>query len=59
VLSAALYTRFRSQQEHTFVEKMLSAMRQKFGTGTSNKSQAKATWRSGRGEQWLKLQLSL
>ncbi len=31
VLSAALYTRFRSRQEHTFTEKMLSAMRQKFG----------------------------
>jgi len=31
VLSAALYTRFRSRQEHTFAEKMLSGMRQKFG----------------------------
>jgi 6-phosphogluconate dehydrogenase len=31
VLTAALYTRFRSRQEHTFGEKMLSAMRQKFG----------------------------
>jgi len=31
VLSAALYTRFRSRQEHTFAEKMLSAMREKFG----------------------------
>jgi len=31
VLSAALYTRFRSRQEHTFAEKTLSAMRQKFG----------------------------
>ena len=31
VLSAALYTRFRSRQEHTFAEKLLSAMRQKFG----------------------------
>jgi len=31
VLTAALYTRFRSRQEHTFAEKMLSAMRQKFG----------------------------
>ncbi len=31
VLSAALYTRFRSRQEHTFAEKMLSAMRHKFG----------------------------
>jgi 6-phosphogluconate dehydrogenase len=31
VLTAALYTRFRSRQEHTFAEKILSAMRQKFG----------------------------
>jgi 6-phosphogluconate dehydrogenase len=31
VLSAALYVRFRSRQEHTFAEKMLSAMRQQFG----------------------------
>src|SRR2546425_5227482 len=31
VLSAALYTRFRSRQEHTFAEKVLSAMRKGFG----------------------------
>ena len=31
VLTASLYTRFRSRQEHTFAEKILSAMRQKFG----------------------------
>ncbi len=31
VLTAALYTRFRSRQEHTFAEKMLSAMRKGFG----------------------------
>ena len=31
VLSAALYTRFRSRQNHTFAEKVLSAMRFKFG----------------------------
>ncbi|HVT94981.1 MAG TPA: decarboxylating 6-phosphogluconate dehydrogenase [Bryobacteraceae bacterium] len=31
VLSASLYARFRSRQTHTFAEKMLSAMRQKFG----------------------------
>jgi 6-phosphogluconate dehydrogenase len=31
VLTAALYTRFRSRQEHTFAEKLLSAMRHKFG----------------------------
>ncbi|MCZ6623805.1 MAG: decarboxylating 6-phosphogluconate dehydrogenase [Deltaproteobacteria bacterium] len=31
VLSAALYTRFRSRQENSFAEKLLSAMRKKFG----------------------------
>jgi 6-phosphogluconate dehydrogenase len=31
VLSASLYTRFRSRQEHTYAEKVLSAMRHKFG----------------------------
>ena len=31
VLTAALYARFRSRQEHTFAEKVLSAMRKGFG----------------------------
>src|SRR5207237_4348310 len=31
VLSTALYTRFRSRQQHTFAEKVLSAMRKGFG----------------------------
>ena len=31
VLTASLYARFRSRQEHTFGEKLLSAMRFKFG----------------------------
>ena len=31
VLSAALYTRFRSRHEHTYAEKILSAMRKGFG----------------------------
>jgi 6-phosphogluconate dehydrogenase len=31
VLTAALFVRFRSRQEHTFAEKMLSAMRKQFG----------------------------
>jgi 6-phosphogluconate dehydrogenase len=31
VLTSALYARFRSRQEHTFAEKVLSAMREKFG----------------------------
>jgi 6-phosphogluconate dehydrogenase len=39
VLSAALYVRFRSRQEHTFAEKVLSAMRHKFG-GHVEKPQA-------------------
>ena len=34
VLSASLYTRFRSRQEHSFAEKVLSAMRHKFGGHT-------------------------
>ena len=31
VLTAALYARFRSRQQHTFAEKILSAMREGFG----------------------------
>jgi 6-phosphogluconate dehydrogenase len=31
VLTSALYTRFRSRQDHTFAEKVLSAMRKGFG----------------------------
>jgi 6-phosphogluconate dehydrogenase len=31
VISSALYTRYRSRQQHTFAEKLLSAMRNKFG----------------------------
>jgi 6-phosphogluconate dehydrogenase len=31
VISAALYTRFRSRREHTFAEKLFSAMRRGFG----------------------------
>jgi 6-phosphogluconate dehydrogenase len=31
VLAAALFTRFRSRQDHTFAEKVLSAMRKGFG----------------------------
>ncbi|PYS73656.1 MAG: decarboxylating 6-phosphogluconate dehydrogenase [Acidobacteria bacterium] len=38
VLSAALYARFRSRQEHTFAEKILSAMRKKFGGHVEPKS---------------------
>ena len=38
VLTAALYTRFRSRQDHTFAEKMLSAMRKQFGGHVEDKS---------------------
>ncbi len=38
VLTAALYTRFRSRQQHTFAEKMLSAMRQQFGGHVEKKA---------------------
>jgi len=31
VITAALYTRFRSRQDHTFAEKLLSALRAQFG----------------------------
>ncbi len=41
VLSAALYTRFRSRREHTFAEKLLSAMRQKFGGHLEPQSEPK------------------
>ncbi|MBR0776439.1 decarboxylating 6-phosphogluconate dehydrogenase [Bradyrhizobium diazoefficiens] len=38
VLTAALYTRFRSRKEHTFAEKILSAMRAGFGGHKEPKS---------------------
>jgi 6-phosphogluconate dehydrogenase len=44
VLSAALYTRFRSRRDHTFAEKILSAMRSGFGAHVEPKpSQPKPT----------------
>src|SRR2546423_702731 len=46
VLSAALYTRFRSRQEHTFAEKILSAMRQNFCGRIEKKVEAAANPRS-------------
>jgi 6-phosphogluconate dehydrogenase len=42
VLSAALYTRFRSRQNHTFAEKILSAMRKGFGAHVEPKAGPKA-----------------
>jgi 6-phosphogluconate dehydrogenase len=38
VLTAALYVRFRSRQDHTFAEKVLSAMRKQFGGHVEAKS---------------------
>lgn len=38
VLTAALFVRFRSRQEHTFAEKVLSAMRKQFGGHIEPKS---------------------
>ena len=43
VLSTALYVRFRSRQQHTFAEKVLSAMRQKFGGHIEAGAKAKKT----------------
>src|SRR6516225_7516525 len=40
VLTAALYARFRSRQDHTFAEKVLSAMRFKFGGHVEPKADA-------------------
>jgi 6-phosphogluconate dehydrogenase len=42
VLSAALYTRFRSRQSHTFAEKILSAMRKGFGAHVEPNVEPKA-----------------
>ncbi len=42
VLSAALYARFRSRRDHTFAEKILSAMRKGFGAHLEPKSPHKA-----------------
>ena len=38
VLSAALFARFRSRREHTFGDKLLSAMRATFGGHVEEKS---------------------
>jgi len=42
VLTAALYARFRSREEHTFAEKILSAMRKGFGGHIESKPAEKA-----------------
>jgi 6-phosphogluconate dehydrogenase len=43
VLTEALFARFRSRQDHTFGEKMLSAMREKFGGHVEQKAAAAAS----------------
>jgi 6-phosphogluconate dehydrogenase len=43
VLSAALYARFRSRQDHTFAEKVLSAMRKGFGAHVEPRGTSKGT----------------
>jgi 6-phosphogluconate dehydrogenase len=43
VLTASLYARFRSRQDHTFAEKVLSAMRHGFGGHIEPPSAAKLT----------------
>ena len=48
VLTAALYARFRSRQEHTFAEKVLSAMRQGFGGHVEPKTARRLTAPEGR-----------
>jgi 6-phosphogluconate dehydrogenase len=48
VLSAALYTRFRSRQQHTFAEKILSAMRKGFGGHVEIRTDSKAGDKAGR-----------
>ena len=40
VLTAALFTRFRSRKQHTFAEKILSAMRDGFGGHKEPKTSA-------------------
>ncbi|MEO1265551.1 MAG: phosphogluconate dehydrogenase (NAD(+)-dependent, decarboxylating) [Pseudomonadota bacterium] len=42
VLTSALYTRFRSRQDHTFAEKVLSAMRKGFGGHVEAPGKAKS-----------------
>jgi 6-phosphogluconate dehydrogenase len=46
VLTAALFARFRSRQEHSFGEKMLSAMRNEFGGHIEGAAMRCSTWRS-------------
>ena len=49
VLTAALYARFRSRQDHTFAEKVLSAMREQFGGHVEKPAPAPAASPPARG----------
>jgi 6-phosphogluconate dehydrogenase len=51
VLSASLYARFRSRVEHTFGEKLMSAMRKQFGGHVEPKRKGEMT---GKGEGEMK-----
>ncbi len=52
VLTSALYTRFRSRQDHTFAEKVLSAMRKGFGGHVEpEKTGAKPVGKTAGGEK--------
>jgi 6-phosphogluconate dehydrogenase len=50
VLSSALYARFRSRREHTFGEKLLSAMRFGFGGHVEEKAHSNPARKPGRGQ---------
>ena len=43
MLPPSLYARFRSRQEHTFAEKMLSAMRKQFGGHVEHRRKVETT----------------
>ena len=55
VLTAALYARFRSRKDHTFAEKILSAMRAGFG---GHKEPPKKTRREGLNVPWRSVRLA-
>ena len=47
VLAASLFTRFRSRRDHTFAEKLLSAMRYQFGGHVERRSNAATSAHTG------------
>ncbi|MHB8535750.1 MAG: phosphogluconate dehydrogenase (NAD(+)-dependent, decarboxylating) [Sulfuricaulis sp.] len=48
VLSASLYARFRSREDHTYGEKLLSAMRRQFGGHVEQSADAGKSGKSGK-----------